>query len=118
MDDNFKSVMKKFCPLFVRRIYNEIRIRFIIAHQRFVTARQKKIARKRRNNAIEKMKNSLITKINVGGGGNNISKIEIETLNRCNNICPFCPVNVNQPQREYAKMPNELFNGRFKQANY
>lgn len=35
--------------------------------------------------------------------------IEIETLNRCNGKCTFCPVNVNQPQRPYAKMTWELF---------
>lgn len=38
-----------------------------------------------------------------------IKEIEIETVNRCNGKCSFCPVNVNEPQREYAKMPTELF---------
>lgn len=38
-----------------------------------------------------------------------IEEIEIETINRCNGTCPFCPVNVNEPQREYAKMSDELF---------
>lgn len=37
------------------------------------------------------------------------TEIEIETVNRCNGNCPFCPVNVNEPQRAYAKMPDELF---------
>lgn len=37
------------------------------------------------------------------------SYVEIETVNRCNGDCPFCPVNVNQPQRPYAKMTDELF---------
>lgn len=36
-------------------------------------------------------------------------EIEIETLNRCNGKCSFCPVNATQPQREYAKMTSELF---------
>lgn len=36
-------------------------------------------------------------------------EIEIETLNRCNGSCSFCPVNVNMPQREYAKMSEGLF---------
>ena len=36
-------------------------------------------------------------------------KIEIETINRCNGKCAFCPVNVNEPQRKYAKMTEELF---------
>ncbi len=35
--------------------------------------------------------------------------IEIETINRCNGKCSFCPVNVNEPQRPYAKMTEELF---------
>ena len=38
-----------------------------------------------------------------------MQEIEIETVNRCNGKCPFCPVNVNQPQRPYAKMSTELF---------
>lgn len=36
-------------------------------------------------------------------------KIEIETINRCNGKCSFCPVNANEPQRPYAKMKQELF---------
>lgn len=36
--------------------------------------------------------------------------IEIETVNRCNGKCSFCPVNITEPQRPYAKMSNELIN--------
>lgn len=36
-------------------------------------------------------------------------QVEIETINRCNGECAFCPVNKNQPQREYARMTDELF---------
>ena len=35
--------------------------------------------------------------------------IEIETVNRCNNNCSFCPVNVHDDIREYSKMTTELF---------
>jgi len=35
--------------------------------------------------------------------------IELETVNRCNGKCTFCPVNVNEKQRKYAKMSRELF---------
>lgn len=35
--------------------------------------------------------------------------IEIETINRCNNVCPFCPVNKNDDIREYKKMESALF---------
>lgn len=35
--------------------------------------------------------------------------VEIETINRCNGKCAFCPVNVTEPQRKYAKMSDELF---------
>ncbi|MCR5789327.1 MAG: SPASM domain-containing protein [Lachnospiraceae bacterium] len=35
--------------------------------------------------------------------------IEIETINRCNGVCDFCPVNKNADPREKAVMPEELF---------
>jgi hypothetical protein len=35
--------------------------------------------------------------------------IEIETLNRCNGLCTFCPVNINENPRPYAKMSEILF---------
>lgn len=36
-------------------------------------------------------------------------RIAIETVNRCNGKCSFCPVNVHEEQRPYAKMSTELF---------
>lgn len=47
--------------------------------------------------------------------------IEIETLNRCNNVCPFCPVNRNDDTREFKKMDLGLFNNileKLKAADY
>lgn len=41
--------------------------------------------------------------------------IEIETHNRCNNTCSFCPVNRNDDTREYKKMSIELFTTIVKQ---
>ena len=41
--------------------------------------------------------------------------IEIETINRCNGECAFCPVNRNEKQREYHKMSEELFNSIIEQ---
>ncbi|MBQ4403235.1 MAG: radical SAM protein [Selenomonadaceae bacterium] len=35
--------------------------------------------------------------------------IEIETVNRCNNDCPFCPVNRNNDTRKPAVMTEEIF---------
>lgn len=35
--------------------------------------------------------------------------VEIETINRCNGTCPFCPVNKNSDTREYKKMDEKLF---------
>lgn len=35
--------------------------------------------------------------------------IEIETINRCNNVCSFCPVNRNDDTREFKKMDEALF---------
>lgn len=35
--------------------------------------------------------------------------IEIETINRCNSTCSFCPVNRNVDTREYRKMEFDVF---------
>lgn len=35
--------------------------------------------------------------------------VEIETLNRCNGECSFCPVNRHIDNREFKKMPESLF---------
>lgn len=35
--------------------------------------------------------------------------IEIETINRCNGECSFCPINRNEDSRIYAKMDEKLF---------
>lgn len=35
--------------------------------------------------------------------------IELETINRCNGVCSFCPVNRNEKQRPYKKMTDDLF---------
>ncbi len=37
------------------------------------------------------------------------NKIEIETINRCNNICSFCPVNALKDKRVPQQMTMELF---------
>lgn len=37
------------------------------------------------------------------------SSIEIETINRCNGECPFCPVNRNSDPRKTIRMKEELF---------
>jgi len=37
------------------------------------------------------------------------SRVEIETINRCNGSCTFCPVNKNDEKRPLAKMSEELF---------
>lgn len=38
-----------------------------------------------------------------------IQTIEIETINRCNNDCSFCPVNRNDDTRPFLKMEEALF---------
>lgn len=36
-------------------------------------------------------------------------RVEVETFNRCNGYCTFCPVNKNDDPRPLLKMPEELF---------
>jgi len=38
-----------------------------------------------------------------------LSSIEIETINRCNNTCSFCPVSVGNDRRQHCKMSDDLF---------
>ena len=56
-------------------------------------------SRKEVNRAVEKLYGKHIM----------FDHIEVETVNRCNGVCSFCPVNVNSDPREYAVMPEELF---------
>ncbi|MCF8369674.1 MAG: SPASM domain-containing protein [Bacteroidales bacterium] len=47
--------------------------------------------------------------------------IEIETINRCNNTCQFCPVNIENEKRPFAKMTDVLFTkiiNELSQINY
>jgi len=37
------------------------------------------------------------------------SRVEVETINRCNGACTFCPVNKNDDPRPHLKMTDELF---------
>jgi len=49
------------------------------------------------------------------------SKIEIETINRCNGKCSFCPVNARDDTREKVVMSEELFYSiisQLKELNY
>ena len=49
------------------------------------------------------------------------ANVEIETMNRCNGTCSFCPVNKNDDMREFKKMPKELFEEiifQLKEVNY
>ena len=36
--------------------------------------------------------------------------ISIETINRCNGTCPFCPCNIKDESRPYKEMSDEIFN--------
>lgn len=37
------------------------------------------------------------------------NKIEIETINRCNNVCSFCPANRNSDKRQLKIMEDDVF---------
>lgn len=43
-----------------------------------------------------------------GTMGRHFRSIEIETINRCNGICPFCPVNRNSDKRKPLRMEEGL----------
>lgn len=45
----------------------------------------------------------------IGEATIDFNHVEIETINRCNGVCEFCPVNANEPQRKYQKMSDTLY---------
>ncbi len=45
----------------------------------------------------------------VAARGAEFDRVEIETVNRCNNACDFCPVNRHVDPRARALMPEQLF---------
>jgi len=46
------------------------------------------------------------------------NKIEIETINRCNNICSFCPVNRNEDKRKFKIMTDDMYFDIIYQLNH
>jgi MoaA/NifB/PqqE/SkfB family radical SAM enzyme len=49
------------------------------------------------------------------------SAVEVETINRCNGTCSFCPVNAGEDIRPYAKMNDSIFQkivGELEMLNY
>jgi radical SAM protein with 4Fe4S-binding SPASM domain len=49
------------------------------------------------------------------------SNVEIETINRCNNNCSFCPINRNEDTRHFTLMSKDLFQsiiGQLRELQY
>lgn len=81
------NMVERVSPFFYERI-------FLISWLRFTDLKSK-----------NKMKRKLIKLLQKPL----IGDVEIETLNRCNNTCSFCPVNKNIDKRDFHKMDNDLF---------
>ncbi len=91
-----RSFLKQFKIL--HTVYRFVRNVFKIAWSRLVNYCDLRQQIKYKKKEIVKLK-----------GKYNIQAVEIETVNRCNGECPFCPVNKNEVQRPYAKMSDKLF---------
>jgi radical SAM protein with 4Fe4S-binding SPASM domain len=64
----------------------------------------------------DKVAREFITE-NLSGITPIFSGIEIETINRCNGRCTFCPVNAKADTRPKKEMPDELFDNIITQLN-
>jgi len=53
--------------------------------------------------------NAYTRKVKSLNGIPHLNYVEIESINRCNGSCSFCPVNYKIDQRKMMKMPEELF---------
>lgn len=60
----------------------------------------------RRSNIVDEI-NSMVEQLQ--GKEVMFDHVEIETINRCNGGCSFCPVNRQNDTREYREMSDELF---------
>ncbi|MDR1687130.1 MAG: SPASM domain-containing protein [Clostridiales bacterium] len=67
-------------------------------------------AQKRKENFTDNQENLIRTYVNsVKDNVPLFQYIEVETVNRCNGTCSFCPVNARVDKRAYKKMSVELF---------
>lgn len=57
----------------------------------------------------EKYKEDLKNRIFQGNQTYMFETVQIETINRCNGECPFCPVNIKEDTRKLARMTDDLF---------
>lgn len=87
-----KEIVKKFKMLKLKRVY----------------WRSKEIYGSIKLDEVERKNNEYVKSVDLEHVSLPV-EVEIETVNRCNGSCPFCPVNVDEPQRPYAKMEEFLF---------
>lgn len=70
---------------------------------------------KQEDRKFRKIINKRIEEMTGSGKAPLFSAVEIETINRCNNTCSFCPVNSRDDPRPYMVMKEELFDSIIKQ---
>ncbi len=70
-----------------------------LTEQQYIDKTNKNIPRDYINNSVDYLTKTVPI----------FSHIEIETLNRCNGVCDFCPVSVQNEVRSYIKMDTNLF---------
>lgn len=91
-DDNSKNRVKKISGKVIRKIFGVKDI-----HEDLI---KPPIIKKRINSFIKKDKKGEIPLFH---------SVEIETINRCNFHCEFCPINADIDSRKFHKMKAELF---------
>ncbi|SDD80618.1 radical SAM/SPASM domain-containing protein [Sporomusa acidovorans] len=90
---NYENIVKYYCKTHLPFLYKLKEKHKQNKYRRKVTAAIAKYRDQYRQNGVYPL----------------FTVIEIETLNRCNNTCSFCPVNKHADTREYKAMDQELF---------
>nr|WP_092075149.1 radical SAM/SPASM domain-containing protein [Dendrosporobacter quercicolus]NSL48731.1 SPASM domain-containing protein [Dendrosporobacter quercicolus DSM 1736]SDN36365.1 radical SAM additional 4Fe4S-binding SPASM domain-containing protein [Dendrosporobacter quercicolus] len=82
---------------------------------------REKYKRKNYQRKVKKIILEHLSQFRAAGSYPLFRTIEIETMNRCNSTCSFCPVNKNADTRAFKKMDEQLFIAivkQLKRCNY
>lgn len=78
---------------------------------------REKYKRKNYQRKVNQIISDHVNKFKTSGRYPLFRTIEIETMNRCNSTCSFCPVNKNADTRKFKKMDEALFISIVQQLN-
>ena len=110
LQNSYLSYLRKYYPQYLEHYYKRKKVKNYVVNE-FTSFTEEEYKQQiqlkdtvARAYLEEYVKNRLTKK-----GGSLFNKLEIETINQCNNTCSFCPVNKEKDIRKHENMSMELF---------